>query len=108
MYDIDRYYREKIFVKFDTEEEFDRFCDEAKIYAKANRLDFGKRISYYGEETYYTASWNNKHKVLGVLEFRTCSSRGYIADLNDWYIVNAKELEVFNFDPGEVLEFIGV
>lgn len=105
MYDIDRYYREKIFVKFDTEEEFDRFYDEAEVYAKANALCFSE--GDYGSR-YYTASWNNREKNFSFLGFWICNTLGYIEGLEDWYIVNAKELEVCNFNSGAVLEFIGV
>ena len=105
MYDIDRYYREKIFVEFDTEEEFERFHDEAKAYAEANALSFSE--GDYGSR-YYTASWYREQKVPGRLGFMVCNSTSFLNDLEDWHIVNAKVLEVFNFDPGEVLEFIGV
>lgn len=106
MYDIDRYYREKIFVEFDTEEEFERFCDEAEVYAEDNGLQFGK--NRYNKIFYYTASWINERKDFSYIDFLICDDLSYIDGLKDWYIVNAKELKVFNFDSGAVLEFIGV
>mgnify|MGYP004513620087 CR=1 FL=1 len=106
MYDIDRYYKEKIFVKFDTKEEFEQFCDETEEYAEVNKLFFFE--GWYREKYYYTASWrNNGEKKLSHLGFQYTADINFIAALDGWILINAKELEVRSFDAGQMLEFIG-
>lgn len=106
MYDIDRYYGEKIFVKFDTKEEFEQFCYEAKAYAEVNELTFAE--SWYHKEKYYTASWRTDgQKRLGYLGFQYTDDINFIAGLDGWILINAKELEVRSFNASQMLEFIG-
>ena len=106
MYNMDRYYKEKIFVKFDTKEEFEQFYYEAMAYAEVNKLKFHK--GWYHKEKYYTASWNGDgQKILSHLGFNYATDINFIAALGGWILINAKELEVRSFDTGQILEFIG-
>lgn len=106
MYDIDRYYKEKIFVKFDAKEEFEQFCCEAMAYARANKLSFHK--GSHDKRRYYTASWDGDgQKKWGHLGFKYITDINFIAALDGWILINAKELEVRSFDAGQILEFIG-
>ena len=106
MYDIDRYYKEKIFVEFNTKEEFEQFYYEVMAYAKVNELKFHK--GSYGKRKYYTASWDGDgQKRLGHLGFKYATDINFINPLDEWILINDKELEIRSFDASQMLEFIG-
>ena len=106
MYDIDRYYNKKIFVKFNTEEEFEQFRNEVCSYAKERDLIFNDAI--YSKSYFYTASWTSgQQKRLNSIGFCHTANIEFIHELDEWYILSAKDLEVHSFNSDEILAFIG-
>lgn len=109
MYDVWRYYKEKIFVKFNTADEIKQFDKEVKKFAR----DVPKVIYTSPSENtsrYYVSSWR------GAKEEKTDEEIGFIwtddvdflhkIEEYGWHIVNVSELICTPVNMDKLLNFI--
>ena len=102
MYDIDKFIKEKIAIKFNIPDEMSVFAYECSLCG----IDVTANPFRYREvDNFYVVCWNGKHDLR--IRYARLSSEDFITN-KGWEILNVDDIKTISFPPKDILmEFLG-